>query len=398
LITRSLMQGSICMTTTRTGGLGRRDILTAAAAIPLLALDGMPAAAVTASRGTGTNPGLADFERRVRATMAAEAIPGMTAGFARGSTQWVRGYGYADLENKVPATAISAYRYASVQKPMTAVAVLQLVERGKIDLDADIREYVPYFPPKGHRITPRQLLGHIAGIPDYASEADEHLKEHKTTREAIALFADRPLIAAPGTRFKYTSYGYNLLGAAIETASGKAYGDHMREHVWRPAGMTSTRMEDPAVLIPNRVRGYRYVDGQVRNSEFVDVSSRFAAGASRGTVPDLLRFGTALCEGRLISPASMALMRTPMRTSDGKIAGFPRTDGYGMGWSVLGQGKDCVLFHDGGQPETRTMLIVDPQARLTVASAQNYERDIHPPLAFALYAAATGKAFPIKPA
>jgi len=378
--------------------MGRRDILATAAAIPLLALDGTLAAAATASRGAGANSGLADFERRVRATMSAEAIPGMTAGFARGAMQWVRGYGFADLENKVPATAISAYRYASVQKPMTAVAVLQLVERGKIDLDADIRDYVPYFPDKGHRITPRQLLGHIGGIPDYASEADEHLTEHKNTREAIALFADRALIAEPGTRFKYTSYGYNLLGAAIETVSGKAYGDYMREHVWGPAGMTSTRMEDPAVIIPNRVRGYRFVDGQVRNSEFVDVSSRFAAGASRGTVPDLLRFGTALSEGRLISPASMALMRTPMRTRDGRIAGFPRTDGYAMGWSVLGQGKDCVLFHDGGQPETRTMLIVSPEARLTVASAQNYERDIHPPLAFALYAAATGKAFPIKPA
>ena len=378
--------------------MGRRDILATAAAIPLLALDGTLAAAATASRGAGANSGLADFERRVRATMSAEAIPGMTAGFARGAMQWVRGYGFADLENKVPATAISAYRYASVQKPMTAVAVLQLVERGKIYLDADIRDYVPYFPDKGHRITPRQLLGHIGGIPDYASEADEHLTEHKNTREAIALFADRALIAEPGTRFKYTSYGYNLLGAAIETVSGKAYGDYMREHVWGPAGMTSTRMEDPAVIIPNRVRGYRFVDGQVRNSEFVDVSSRFAAGASRGTVPDLLRFGTALSEGRLISPASMALMRTPMRTRDGRIAGFPRTDGYAMGWSVLGQGKDCVLFHDGGQPETRTMLIVSPEARLTVASAQNYERDIHPPLAFALYAAATGKAFPIKPA
>jgi len=378
--------------------MGRRDILATAAAIPLLALDGTLAAAATASRGAGANSGLADFERRVRATMSAEAIPGMTAGFARGAMQWVRGYGFADLENKVPATAISAYRYASVQKPMTAVAVLQLVERGKIDLDADIRDYVPYFPDKGHRITPRQLLGHIGGIPDYASEADEHLTEHKNTREAIALFADRALIAEPGTRFKYTSYGYNLLGAAIETVSGKAYGDYMREHVWGPAGMTSTRMEDPAVIIPNRVRGYRFVDGQVRNSEFVDVSSRFAAGASRGTVPDLLRFGTALSEGRLISPPSMALMRTPMRTRDGRIAGFPRTDGYAMGWSVLGQGKDCVLFHDGGQPETRTMLIVSPEARLTVASAQNYERDIHPPLAFALYAAATGKAFPIKPA
>ena len=374
--------------------MGRRDILTAAAAIPFLAFDGTSASAAA----TVATSALADFEQRVRATMTAQAIPGMTAGFARGATQWVRGYGFADLENKVPATPTSAYRYASVQKPMTAVAVLQLAERGKIDLDADIRDYVPYFPPKGHRITPRQLLGHIGGIPDYASEADEHLTQHKNTREAIAVFADRALIAEPGTRFKYTSYGYNLLGAAIETASGKTYGDYMRDNVWGPAGMANTRMEDPAAIIPNRVRGYRFVDGQVRNSEFVDVSSRFAAGASRGTVPDLLRFGAALCEGRLIGPASMALMRTPMRTRDGKIAGFPRTDGYAMGWSVLGLGRDCVLFHDGGQPETRTMLIVDPRVRLTVASAQNYERDIHPPLAFALYAAATGRPFPIKPA
>ena len=120
------------MTTARTGGLGRRDILTAAAAIPLWALDGAPAAAATASRGAGARaldgalrPGRLRRRRPDRADddiMARlKAIPGMTAGFARNATQWVRGYGYADLENKVPATAISAYRYASVQKPMTAV-------------------------------------------------------------------------------------------------------------------------------------------------------------------------------------------------------------------------------------------------------------------------------------
>lgn len=378
-----------------TGVLGRRDILGAAAALPLLAIEAAPAMAAAATPG----PALAGFERQVRATMAAQAIPGMTAGFARGPAQWVRGYGYADLENHVPATAKSAYRYASVQKPMTAVAVLQLVEAGRIDLDADIRDYVPYYPQKRHRITPRQLLGHLGGIPDYsANPAEEHLTRHKTTREAIAIFADHDLVAEPGTRFHYTSYGYNLLGAAIETVTGERFGDYLRDHVWLPAGMLSTRMEDPLAIIPDRVRGYQFVDGTVRNSEFVDVSSRLGGGASRGTVPDLLRFGTALSDGRLLRPASLALMRTPMRTRDGKVSGFPRTDGYAMGWSVLGQGSASVLFHDGGQPETRTMLIWDPRAGLTIATAQNFERDIHPPLAFALYAAATGRPFPIKPA
>ena len=364
------------------------------AAIPLLAAEAAPAVA----RASGAGP-LAAFEHTVRATMASQAIPGFTVGYARGGSQWVRGYGLADIENGVPATVESAYRYASVQKPMTAVAVLQMVEKGRIDLDADIRTYVPYFPDKAHPITPRQLLGHIAGIPSYAPDsADEHLTQQMTTRQAIDLFAGRDLVAEPGTRFHYTSYGYNLLAAAVEAVSGQPFGDYLRAHVWQPAGMASTQMEDPLAIIPHRVRGYQFVGGAVRNSEYINVSSRLGGGAARGTVPDLLRFGAALADGRLLAPASLALMTTPMRTRDGQVAGFPRTDGYAMGWSVLGEGKERVLFHDGGQQETRTMLIVAPAQRLAIASAQNFERDIHPPLAFALWSAATGPALPIKAA
>jgi len=342
-------------------------------------------------------PDPAGFDALVRATMRDLQIPGMTIGYGRGGAQWVRGYGFADLENGVPATPLSAYRYASVQKPMTAVAVLQQVERGRIQLDADVRQYVPYFPRKPYPITIRQLLGHIGGITDYtAHPAEEHLKQAMTTQQAIAVFAAHDLIAEPGTRFHYTSYGYNLLAAAVETAAAVPFGDYLRDHVWRPAGITSARMDDPLAIIPHRVRGYQFVDGQVRNSEFVDVSSRVGGGASRGTVPDLIRFAVALAEGRLLRPTSMALMTTPTRTRDGKIAGFPRTDGYAMGWSVVGNAKDRVLFHDGGQTETRTMLILHPSSRLAIASAQNFERDIHPPLAFALWQKVTGRPGPMK--
>ena len=160
--------------------------------------------------------------------------------------------------------------------------------------------------------------------------------------------------------------------------------------------MTSARMDDPMAIIPHRVRGYQFVDGQVRNSEFVDVSSRFGGGASRGSVSDLIRFAVALAEGRLLQPASMELMTTPTRTRDGEIAGFPRTDGYAMGWSVVGNASDRLLFHDGGQAETRTMLILHPASRLAIASAQNFERDIHPPLAFALWQKVTGRPWPAK--
>ena len=111
-------------------------------------------------------------------------------------------------------------------------------------------------------------------------------------------------VAEPGTRFNYSSYGYNLLGAVIEGASGKPYGEYLREVLWGPLGMDATRMDDPDALIPNRVRGYRRgPDGDVINSEFVDISSRFAAGGTRSTVLDLLKFARGVIEGRVLPAA-----------------------------------------------------------------------------------------------
>lgn len=370
--------------------LDRRTLLSIAAALPVVGSD-------VASANDRALAQPAGFDELVHATMRDQQIPGMTIGYGRREALWIQGYGFADLENNVPATPLSAYRYASVQKPMTAVAVLQQVELGRIELDADIRQYVPYFPRKAYPITIRQLLGHIGGIVDYsANPAEEHLKQAMTTRQAIDVFADHDLVAEPGTRFHYTSYGYNLLAAAVETAAGVPFGDYLLDRVWRPAGMTSARMDDPLAIIPHRVRGYQFVGGQVRNSEFVDVSSRVGGGASRGTVPDLIRFALALADGRLLKSSSVELMTTPTRTRDGKVAGFPRTDGYAMGWSVVGDASDRVLFHDGGQTETRTMLILHPGSRLAIASAQNFERDTHPPLAFALWQKLTGRPGPTK--
>ncbi len=301
------------------------------------------------------------FEAAVLAEMQKSHIPGLTIGFVKDDYLWVKGFGTSDLENNTLATADSAYRYASVQKSMTAVAVLQLVEQGRMDLDAEIQTYVPYFPRKEHPVTVRQLLGHLGGIPHYVDRAKEqHIREHKTTREAIAIFESFPLAAEPGTKWVYSSYGYNLLGAAIEGASKQSYADYMRDHVWRPAGMAATRMDDPLALIPHRVRGYQLVDGELRNSEFIDISSRFAAGGTRGTVPDLLRFMKALNEGKLLSPQSIATMVTPMVTRGGGHTGFPGTEGYAMGWNVMKQPSGLVYVNDGGQQETRTFILNVP--------------------------------------
>ncbi|MGK5080359.1 serine hydrolase [Janthinobacterium sp. HLX7-2] len=334
---------------------------------------------------------LAAFDGWVAQRMAMERIPGLTVGFTQGDSQWVQGYGYADLENRVPATAQSSYRLASVTKPMTAAAILQLVEQGKVDLDAPVQTYVPYFPVKAFPVTVRQLLGHLGGIDAYRdNKAEQHFKEHKTTRQSIAVFEQFDLIAEPGMRFRYTSYGYNLLGAVIEGASGESYGSYMQRHVWSPLGMAATVMDNPDAVIAHRVRGYRLVGTELKNSEFVDISSRFSAGGTRASVPDMLAFGKGIHDGKILSAASLAAMVQPMATRAGRL-----TD-YGMGWETTPTGGRYAIAHSGQQPETVTYLFSFPSRKLTIAVAANLERVNPEAFVQRLFEVVTGEPWQLK--
>ncbi|MFQ6037280.1 MAG: serine hydrolase [Candidatus Aminicenantales bacterium] len=311
---------------------------------------------------------LEKFEQAVRDRMSIDQTPGLSVGFIRGDIAWVHAFGFSDLENRVPARPESSYRMASVTKTFTAVAVLQLCEAGKIDLDEEIQKYVPYFPRKKWPVTVRQLLGHLGGVPHYVNREKElHIKVPKTTREAIEIFKDYDLVAEPGTKYHYSSYGYNLLGAAVEQVSGQPYGDYLQEHIFKPLGMKHSRMDDPVALIPNRVRGYRLVDGKIVNSEYVDISSRFAAGGIRSTVIDLLKFARGILEGRLLRPETWRLMLTPMATKSGYFTG------KGMGWTVRPWKGHFQMAHGGSQPETRTYLAIFPVDNCALALASNFE-------------------------
>jgi len=308
------------------------------------------------------------IEDFVKKQIKVDRIPGLSIGFIKDDFIWARGFGYADLENKVPATEKTAYRLASNTKSMTAVAILQLVEKGKVDLDAEVQTYVPYFPWKRWTITIRQLLGHLGGISHYKDyDVEGHIKVHKDTREAIEIFANFDLVAEPGTKYNYSSYGYNLLGAVIESASKQPYGDYMKEHIWGPLGMTNTYMDNPDEIIPHRAKGYRIVDGEIKNSEFVDISSRFAAGGTRSTVVDLLKYAKGLHSAKILSKQSIDLMETSMATRDGRF-----TD-YGMGWRIVPVNGRFQAYHTGGQPETRTLLVRFPTMNFAIAVAYNLE-------------------------
>jgi CubicO group peptidase (beta-lactamase class C family)/tetratricopeptide (TPR) repeat protein len=309
-----------------------------------------------------------EFEKFVKEQMALDKAPGLSVGFMKGDSIWITGFGYSDLENKVPAKPESSYRLASITKTITAIAVLQLVEAGKIDLDAEVQTYVPYFPKKKWPVTVRLLLGHIGGISHYKNyDVEGHIKVHKNTKEALAIFQDFDLIAEPGTKYNYSSYGFNLLGAVIEGASGQSYRDYIKKHIFDPLGMENSRMDDPVDLISNRVSGYRLIKGEVKNSEFVDVSSRFAGGGTRSTVVDLLRYAKGIIEGKLLKSQTWKLLFMSMATNEGRFTG------YGMGWGVRPWRGHFQVSHSGSQPETRTYILIFPTENFSIAVASNLE-------------------------
>jgi CubicO group peptidase (beta-lactamase class C family) len=323
--------------------------------------------------GNSSNTGKYDeairlFENYVKERMAFDRGVGISVGFIKDDFIWAKGFGYADLENKTPTKADSAYRLASITKTFTAIGILQLVEKGKIDLDAEVQTYVPYFPKKKWPVTIRLVLGHLGGISHYRDyDKEGHIKEHKNTKEALAIFSDFDLVAEPGTKYNYSSYGFNLLGAVIEGASGQSYGDYIKENIFVPLGMENSRLDDPVELIPYRVRGYRIINNQIRNSEYVDISSRFAGGGTRSTAVDMLKYVRGVIEGKLFKKETAEMMFTSMATREGQLTG------YGMGWSVNPWNGHFQVAHGGAQAETATYLLILPKIKFALFMGSNRE-------------------------
>ncbi|HKP45690.1 MAG TPA: serine hydrolase, partial [Pyrinomonadaceae bacterium] len=332
------------------------------------------------------------FEQFVKEQMTKDKTPGLTIGFMKDDQTWVKGFGYADVENKIPATSESAYRLASVTKTMTGTAIVQLVERGKMKLDEEIQTYVPYYPKQKWPVTVKQLLVHLGGGQTGSGIGPEHV----TPREVVARIAKYPIKNEPGFKFDYQTSGYNLLGAAIEEVSGKSFDEYLRENIWAPLGMNDTRMDDPKLTIPNRVQRYELVNGEIKIAPFIDVSSRFGGGGAIGTVPDMLRWAHNIERSGILSRSSFELMMTPVANKGGRYVGLD--DGawyYTLGWLVFPVNGQYVYYNDGGQTGTNTMVFHIPSQNLTIAFASNVMTIDRMPYVKALYQAVTGKTWEI---
>ncbi len=294
---------------------------------------------------------------------------------ADGRIAYAAGHGFADLVKKtLVRPAVTSFRWASISKPVTAVAALQLVELQALDLDADVRTLVLEFPAKPWPITTRQLLTHQGGVVHYGNgeviaTQRSYDTEHPFVDLVVALdkFKESPLICEPGSAHHYTTHGFMLAGAAVERAGKAPFWEQVRQRIAVPLGMTSFQPDYEWLAIPDRTRGYRKLVGVIAPSADVDVSWKLAGGGFTSTAIDLARFGQGLLQGALLQPATQAAMFTAQKTRDGK-----RTT-YGLGIGTGRLGEHATVSHSGAQDKTRTFLLLVPERQVAVAVMCNSE-------------------------
>ena len=332
--------------------------------LPLLLL---PLFASASARSQDKPAPHARLDTAIEAARSTAKIPGLNVAIGKnGRIVYERGFGLADLENKVRVTTKTRFRTASIAKPMTAVCVMQLHERGKLDLDRAFAEIYVDWPKKRWPLTCRQLLAHLGGVRHYKQRAEANgTTRFATIAASLAAFAKDPLLHEPGTKYQYTTYGYSMLGVAIENASGTSFAKYIKEHVWEVAGMRDSSIDDQRALIPNRARGYELVGGELRNCALHDTSMKIPGGGLLSTASDLARFGLAMLANKLVKPKTRELMWTTQKTKSGEALR------YGLGFHVAVRGANRMIGHGGNQAGASCGLMILPERRVTIAIMSN---------------------------
>ena len=322
--------------------------------------------------------------------------PGISVAVAyKGSIVFSASIGYADLTNFAPATPETVYNIGSVSKVISTVAVLQLVEQGKVSLDDPIQKYAPTFPDKTHPVTIWHILTHTSGIrhyryPDFpGTPYDEPVLPMESFEQCIEVFKDDPLVFEPGEYYHYSSFAVNLLQGVVESVSGMSFEDYLSQHVWEPAGMYRTGVLVQDRIVPGRATGHINYDGPIYHCPFGDLSYKWPSGGMISTAEDLARFGMAIENGTLLKPETVELMYTPQL--DEVIRFYEDKPPVRMWWDQClmwrllkddnerleqegfhGEGR-LVIKHCGTVAGFNACIVIYPEEDLIVATTDNAE-------------------------
>jgi CubicO group peptidase (beta-lactamase class C family) len=332
---------------------------------------------VKSTRRLSEAEALADLGAYVDRLAAADQFSGVVLVARDREPIFTRAHGQASKAYGVPNRLDTKFNLASMNKMFTAVAIVQLAERGKLAYTDTIARLLPDYPNKdvARRVTIHQLLTHTSGLGDYFNPKWEAKKPKlRAVREYFPLFVDEPLGFEPGTTFGYSNAGYIVLGAIIEKVSGQSYYDYVREHVYQPAGMADTDSFETDVDVPNRAQGYtrmgpdhRMVPGPWRNNIFAIEPRGGPAGGGYSTAGDLLRFALALRDNTLLDSRSTESVLSEQVKDD-------RGGGYGYGFQVDAVRGRRIVGHSGGFAGVHSKLDIYRDSGYVVVVLSNYDR------------------------
>jgi CubicO group peptidase (beta-lactamase class C family) len=313
----------------------------------------------------------------VEALRKAQKIPGVSLAVCRdGKIVKASGYGVANVEWDIPVTPGTIFQTGSVGKQFTATAVMMLVEEGKLGLDDKIAQFIPEAPVTWNDVTVRSLLTHTSGIADYGGEEDTmgkgviNFRKDYSEEELVQAFAKMPKDFPAGAKWGYSNTGYVLLGVIIHRVTRAFYGDFLQDRIFKPLGMTSTRIINEADIVPLRSSGYRLVKGELKNQKWVSPTLNTTAdGALYTNVLDLAKWDAALYTTKLIKRSSLDAMWTPAKLTSGMT--YP----YGFGWDLASKQGHRAASHDGAWQGFTMSMSRYLDDRLTVIVMTNLESD-----------------------
>jgi len=299
----------------------------------------------------------------------ATVAPGCAILIARnGQVIYKKAFGSANLELDVPMKPDFVFRIGSITKQYTAIAILQLVEQGKLSLHDQIQKYIPTIPLTIPPVTLEQLLTHTSGIPDYEVlnfPIPTAIRIDFPARQIIDSLMKLPLDFTPGSRYHYSNSNYFLLGYILEQVSGQTYPDYLQEHLFKSAGLTHTDYDSPEKIIPGRVSGYAGHHHHWTNAGYISMSQVFSAGALVSTVEDEFKWHQALRTGKLIKKATLEKAQTPFTLTDGQPSE------YGYGWLIRRRNNTRSIEHSGGIDGFQSDEIYFPEKDIFIATLYN---------------------------
>jgi CubicO group peptidase (beta-lactamase class C family) len=329
----------------------------------------------------GTSSFPADEGRKVdayvRGEIEKERIPGLALGVYRdGMIVKAEGYGLANLEWDAPAKADTIFQSGSVGKQFTATAVMMLVEEGKVGLDDSVQKYFLDAPDSWKNIKIRNLLSHTSGLGEYENAARTkpdgpfYLRLDMNEDELYKRITAMPMDFQPGEDWSYRNTNYVLLGILIHKITGKFYGDYLEERIFKPLGMTATRIISDRDIIPHRAAGYELVKGQLKNQEWVSPTFNSTAdGALYFTVLDLEKWDAALYTDKLLKRSSFEQMWTVMKLNNGQ----PNKANYGFAWDIKQVNGHKVMEHSGAWQGFTTHIARYVDDKLTIVVLSNLD-------------------------